>query len=94
MRIDCPYCGSRDEREFTFGGESHISRPSLEASDREWVEYLFFRKNPKGIHFERWVHARGCRRWFNMARDTVTHRIVAVYAMGAASPPLGDGLGT
>lgn len=91
MRIDCPHCGCRDEREFCFGGESHVSRPALEASDHDWVEYLFFRKNPHGIHFERWVHAHGCRRWFNVARDTVTHRIVTTYAMGAA-PPSGERL--
>ena len=31
---------------------------------------------------ERWNHARGCRRWFNVARDTVTHRISKIYKMG------------
>jgi heterotetrameric sarcosine oxidase delta subunit len=40
------------------------------------------RKNPKGLQYERWNHARGCRRWFNVARDTVTHRISKVYKMG------------
>jgi heterotetrameric sarcosine oxidase delta subunit len=24
---------------------------------------------------ERWVHTAGCRRWFNLVRDTVTHHI-------------------
>jgi len=24
---------------------------------------------------ERWVHTAGCRRWFNVVRDTVTHEI-------------------
>ena len=40
------------------------------------------RKNPKGVHYERWMHAKGCRRYFNVARDTVTHEIYAVYEMG------------
>ena len=31
---------------------------------------------------ERWVHTAGCRRWFNVVRDTVTDRIDAVYRMG------------
>ncbi|PDH58924.1 MAG: sarcosine oxidase subunit delta, partial [SAR116 cluster bacterium MED-G06] len=26
--------------------------------------------NPKGLFLERWRHTAGCRRWFNMARDT------------------------
>jgi len=24
---------------------------------------------------ERWVHSAGCRRWFNLVRDTVTHEM-------------------
>jgi heterotetrameric sarcosine oxidase delta subunit len=43
------------------------------------------RHNPKGIVAERWCHTLGCRRWFNVERDTVTHDIIHVYAMG--EPP-------
>ena len=25
--IECPYCGQRDESEFSYGGEAHIARP-------------------------------------------------------------------
>lgn len=84
LRIPCPYCGTRDQDEFKFGGESHITRPENpeQASDAEWAEYLFYRKNPKGVHFERWLHSFGCRQWFNLARDTVTHEILEVYMMG------------
>ncbi|HKU16002.1 MAG TPA: sarcosine oxidase subunit delta [Steroidobacteraceae bacterium] len=87
LRISCPYCGLRDEPEFTFGGPSHISRPACEATDEVWTGYLFDRDNPKGIHYERWLHAFGCGRWFNVARDTVTHEIRAVYRMGEGKPP-------
>jgi heterotetrameric sarcosine oxidase delta subunit len=88
MLISCPHCGPRDEIEFSCGGEAHIARPaSSEAmSDAEWADYLFMRKNPKGVHYERWNHARGCRRWFNVARHTVTHEILAVYRMGEQPP--------
>jgi len=74
----------RDQTEFTFGGESHISRPQPpeQVTDAEWADYLFYRKHPKGMHYERWVHSYGCRQWFNVARDTVTHEIVEVYEMG------------
>lgn len=84
LRIPCPYCGTRDQDEFKFGGESHIARPSQpeQASDAEWAHYLFYRKNPKGLHYERWLHSFGCRQWFNLARDTVTHEIVEAYPMG------------
>ena len=84
LLIHCPYCGPRAEVEFRCGGESHIDRPGpySEVSDRDWGDYLFQRSNPKGEHRERWVHAAGCRRWFNVVRDTVTHHISAVYPMG------------
>jgi sarcosine oxidase subunit delta len=81
MLIPCIYCGPRDESEFVCGGTSHIARPELSADDAAWGDYLFFRDNPKGLHRERWRHAYGCGQWFNLARDTVTHEIVRVYAM-------------
>ena len=62
--INCPYCGERDHQEFKAGGEAHIERPKqpTELSDDEWAEYLFMRKNIKGVQFERWNHAHGCRK--------------------------------
>jgi sarcosine oxidase subunit delta len=86
LLIACPWCGPRDEIEFRCGGESHIARPGPEVSDQVWAEYLFYRANPKGAHRERWLHAAGCRRWFNLVRDTVTHEITAVYRMGESGP--------
>ncbi len=88
MQIECPWCGKRDEEEFTCAGQSHIQRPQnpRQNSDSEWASYLFERSNPKGVHLERWRHTFGCRQWFNLARHTVSHEILAVYPMGAAVP--------
>lgn len=86
MRIECPWCGLRDEPEFVYGGQSHINRPDPAADDKAWGAYLFMRRNPKGIHLERWCHSYGCAEWFNVARHTLTHEIVAVYRMGEAPP--------
>jgi heterotetrameric sarcosine oxidase delta subunit len=88
LLIECPWCGHRDEHEFSCGGEAHIARPleSEKLSDAEWADYLFMRTNPKGVHYERWCHAHGCRRWFNVARSTVSHEIFAVYSMGEKPP--------
>ena len=85
MLIECPFCGPRDETEFSCGGEAHIARPLAEnkISDADFADYLFMRDNPKGLFLERWRHSAGCRRWFNMARDTVSHDVVEVYPMGA-----------
>ena len=40
------------------------------------------RKNPRGLHAERWIHQHGCGRWFNAIRDTVSDRFVETYPMG------------
>jgi sarcosine oxidase, subunit delta len=88
LRIPCPYCGLRDEPEFTFGGPSHVTRPPPDVDDKAWSAYLFNRKNPAGVHLERWLHAFGCGRWFNVARDARTHEILKVYPMGANAPEL------
>ncbi len=76
LRIECPYCGLRDEPEFTYGGESHVDAARRPApATRNGREYLFYRSNPKGEHAERWCHSFGCGQWFNVVRDTVTHEI-------------------
>jgi sarcosine oxidase, subunit delta len=88
MQIQCPWCGVRDEEEFRCGGQSHIQRPEQpqECSDQQWAHYMFDRINPMGLHQERWCHTFGCRQWFNLARNTVSHDIVCVYKMGEAAP--------
>jgi sarcosine oxidase subunit delta len=86
MQIRCIRCGLRDEDEFVCGGTSHLQRPALDQSDQVWGEYLFFRDNPRGTHLERWRHVHGCGVWFNLARNTVTHEIVSVYAITEAAP--------
>ena len=84
LQIPCPHCGPRDEVEFSCGGEAHIARPkeSDALSDAEWADYLFMRTNPRGVLAERWCHTPGCRRWFNVERDTVSHEILRVYPLG------------
>ena len=90
LLIPCPYCGPRSEEEFSYGNEAHIARPKEpdKLNDTEWAEFVFMRSNTKGVFLERWMHAQGCRRWFNVARDTVSYEILAVYEMGAPRPKL------
>ena len=88
LLIPCPWCGPRDESEFHYGGEAHIIRPPdpNTLSDAEWADYLFMRKNTSGGYLEQWAHSAGCRRWFNMQRDTVTYKIMTVYKVGETTP--------
>ncbi|MBT6441870.1 MAG: sarcosine oxidase subunit delta [Alphaproteobacteria bacterium] len=88
LLIPCPWCGARAEKEFKPGGEAGIVRPldPDALDDAAWADYLFNRANPKGWHRERWIHALGCRRWFNVERHTATHEIRATWPMGETSP--------
>lgn len=97
LLIECPWCGPRAESEFNCGGEADIARPAEpeKLSDREWGDYVFMRKNPRGVHREQWVHTQGCRRWFIATRDTVTYQFLgfekfgkpAASASGASAAP-------
>ena len=42
--INCPYCGEREQSEFSNGGEAHVARPkNPEAlSDKDWGQYVFY----------------------------------------------------
>jgi len=77
LNIKCPYCGYRSQKEFAYGGDGTIIRPQLnqEISDEKWDEFVYLRKSPKGKHIELWHHVAGCRQWFKVQRDTVTHEI-------------------
>ena len=92
--IYCPYCEeSRSEEEFHSAGEAHIKRPTdpMNTNDKEWGDYLFFRNNPRGLHQELWQHSVGCRKFFNLSRDTVSYEILESYKIG--KQPQDDDLG-
>ena len=42
LQIKCPWCGPRDQTEFSYGGEAHIVRPGdpYALSDEDWADYL------------------------------------------------------
>ena len=93
LLIQCPWCGERAESEFNYGGEAGIVRPVRADSkdkeswldDAQWGDYVFMRKNTRGVFREQWVHTHGCRRWFEAERDTVTHQFIAFHKLGEAS---------
>ena len=83
LLIKCPFCGERAETEFSYGGEAGITRPfeTGKLSDAEWADYVFMRTNPCGDFRELWNHSQGCRRWFGVARDTVSYEIAFSYEL-------------
>lgn len=76
-----------DETELTPGGEAHLKRFGPGSEDADFEGYLFHRKNPRGVHFERWRHAHGCGKWFHAARDTVTLEVFGTYTAQVFEPP-------
>ncbi|MEX1057486.1 MAG: sarcosine oxidase subunit delta [Natronospirillum sp.] len=87
FNIYCPYCEEyRSEEEFHAKGQAHLARPEDpdNCTDEAWGEFLYFRHNPRGLHHELWVHAAGCRKFFNITRDTRSYQIMETYKIGQA----------
>ncbi|MEA2521909.1 MAG: sarcosine oxidase, subunit delta [Actinomycetota bacterium] len=71
IKIECPTCGLRSYAEFSFGGELRdLDAPT---PNEDFVR-VYLRENALGLQTERWYHGFGCRRWFQVTRDTVTNR--------------------
>ena len=79
MRIECPLCGARDRREFTYKGDAlALERPAPDAPAQAWNDYVHFRDNLAGDTRELWYHERGCGAWLVVTRNTSTHQISSV----------------
>jgi len=76
--IDCPYCGLRDEVEFAYRGDATVRRPTGNAPEEAFHDYMYARRNPRGWHLEWWHHNGGCRQFLKVLRHTMTHEIGAV----------------
>lgn len=88
LLLKCPNCGvSAEETEFVPGGEAHLQRFGPGSDDQTFSDYLFERKNPRGVHFERWRHAFGCGKWFHAARCTATLEVFGTYTAQMSAPP-------
>jgi sarcosine oxidase subunit delta len=85
LRIECPWCGVRNEDEFSYGGDAGVQRPADDGSMDEWYDYVYTRDNSAGKHTEHWQHVNGCRAWVTVVRDTMTHEI---HSTAPASPNL------
>ena len=48
IQIECPFCGKRDQSEFSYGREGQITFPALNADENSWYDAVFLRKNTYG----------------------------------------------
>lgn len=77
MRISCPCCGLRDQREYTYTAAAvMLDRPAPDAGADAWDAYLHLRDNPAGVTRDLWFH-NPCGTWVEVERDTVTHEVIS-----------------
>ena len=86
LQFNCPFCGMRDQSEFTYGRE-RAPVPALAAGQDAWQRYVYERENPCGLHTELWHHNNGCRQWLEIVRDTMTHEVLSVQPARASGGP-------
>ena len=85
MLIPCPWCGPRNQIEFTYGGDATLRRPAPDAPEAAWVDYVYLRDNPRGPH-RRVVVARrrlpqlvqGRARYASRTRSSPARRQISV----------------
>ncbi len=87
QQFPCPFCGLRDEREFTFASEAGKTRPDTtqQISAQDWAAYLYNRKNPKGETREVWIHTP-CAEAFILKRDTLTMAVLGAEQLRKDTP--------
>ena len=86
LLIPCPWCGPRNQIEYTYGGDATLKRPAMNDDTSAWFDYMYLRDNLRGPHDELWLHSAGCRQWFKVRRDTRTHDILASARLGEPLP--------
>ncbi len=89
MRLNCPLCGERDIREFSYRGAAvALDRPVPDAGVSAWDDYVHLRENPAGETRDLWYHESGCAAWLVVTRNTLSHAVLncelASDRMGAA----------
>ncbi len=76
-RIDCPWCGVRDEAEFQYQGDATVDPAPIGTDADTAYRAVYLRRNPRGWHLEWWHHVGGCRRFVKVLRHTASHEIAA-----------------
>jgi heterotetrameric sarcosine oxidase delta subunit len=87
LTIRCPHCGERTHTEFTFIGDGERQRPSDDAPEAVWYDYVYLRDNRRGNLREIWQHNLGCRGFVLVERDLLTHAVGATMPLPSVEGP-------
>jgi methylglutamate dehydrogenase subunit B len=79
-RLDCPFCGSRELREFEF----HKTLPA--AAGQGAFERTYERMAELDRSLEHWQHVGGCRAWLLVERNPSTGTVHGIRLLGGAEP--------
>ncbi len=79
LLISCPYCGERDESEFSYGGPS-AKYPAMNSSTsiEKWHRTIHLPGSSQKVLREYWYHESGCEQWIEINRDIDSHEITLV----------------
>ena len=69
MKLRCPHCGRRPVEEFRYADLPEVPRWLTDPAERD-LDRVFNKTNRFGLSPEAWFHEAGCRRWFQIERDT------------------------
>jgi sarcosine oxidase subunit delta len=76
-RLDCPFCGPRELREFEF-------RKTLPADAQgSALQQTYERVARVDLSVEHWQHVAGCRGWLLVRRNPSTGEVLEVRLLGA-----------
>ena len=79
-RLACPFCGSRELREFLF----HKTVP---ADDHGSVYQRTYERVASLEHStEHWQHIEGCRSWLLVRRNPSTGEVTEICLLGVGAP--------
>jgi len=79
-RLSCPFCGTRELREFTF----HKSLPDDGAANE--YQRTYERHSSLVLSVEHWQHVAGCRGWLLVRRNPSSGEVIDVRLLGAGTP--------
>ena len=86
LLIPCPWCGPRNQVEFTYGGDATREAPAADAPMRAWFDYVYLRDNPAARTTSCGCTAPAAGAGSSVRRDTRTHDILAAPASTSRWP--------